>query len=434
MEDNTKTEKWYESLTIKLILLGAMTIIFLIPLQLIRMMISERGASSDNAKSEISELWGREQTLTGPILNIPVYRIASVEQGEERIERTVWHILPEQLDIAGSLDPEIRYKGIYEAVIYDSDLKIKGTFIVPEKRNDDYIILWDEASVTFGISDNRGLMDSVFLKFNGQQIEAIPGVTDQQIFKSGISFPAPLIRENPQISFSLDIGLRGSGGLSFSPAGKTTTVSLLSGWSAPSFSGSFLPTRRDISDEGFSAEWAVTYLNRNFPQQWTGVYEGIEESSFGVDLLLEVDHYTKSERSAKYGILFVAFSFMTLLFVELTSARKIHIFNYFLVVVALVLFFSLLTSLSEHIGFNPAYLISALATILLISTFTGSIINKRKSFFIVGAILSVLYAFIFILLAMKEFSYLAGNIGLFAALAAIMWFASKTDYLTKSSV
>lgn len=434
MEDIGKTEKWYESLTVKLILLGGMTIIFLIPLELIRIMIAERGASSDDAKQEISEQWGREQTITGPILNIPVYRTTSVVKEEERIERTVWHILPEQLGFEGRLNPEIRYKGIYEAVIYDSDIKISGSFRVPGESPDDYTVLWNEASVTLGISDNRGLRDSLFMSINGVSTEAIPGVSDKQVFDSGITFPVERAAENQVIGFDLNLGLRGSGGVYFAPAGKTTRVSLSSGWSAPSFSGAFLPTSREISGEGFTAEWLVTHLNRNYPQQWTGTFSSINDSSFGVDLLLEVDHYTKSERSAKYGILFVAFTFMTLLFMELTSSRKIHIFNYFLVGVALVLFFSLLTSLSEHTGFNIAYLVSSVSTITLITLFTGSITGKGKSLLIVGSILSLLYTFIFILLALREFSYLAGNIGLFIALAAIMWFASKTEYLAKSSV
>jgi len=174
--------------------------------------------------------------------------------------------------------------------------------------------------------------------------------------------------------------------------------------------------------------------NRNFPQEWIGSGYSPDEESFGAELILEADHYQKSERSAKYGMLFIAFTFLVLLFIELSSEKRIHIFNYFLVSLALVLFFSLLNSLGEHIGFNPAYLISSVATIGLLTLFTRSLLKERKPILIFCGMLTVLYIFIFILLALKEFSYLAGNIGLFVALAAIMRLSAKTNLFRRSQI
>jgi len=209
-------------------------------------------------------------------------------------------------------------------------------------------------------------------------------------------------------------------------------VFISSEWDSPSFGGSFLPEERNISDKGFTSKWGVTHLNRNFPQEITGAYDGIESDSFGVDLIMEVDHYKKSERSAKYGILFIALTFMVLLFMELTYNRKIHIFSYFLVALALILFFSLLNSLSEQIGFNPAYIIASAATIILITFFTGALMEGKKTIIIISSLLTSLYAFIFILLALKEFSYLAGNIGLFIVLAVTMRLSARTKIFNRN--
>lgn len=434
MNTTTGETKWYETLTVKMILLGGLVIMLLIPLQLIKMVIRERASYAEGVKGEISAQWGGKQTITGPVLNIPVTRTSLLSDGKTITERDIWHLMPDQLNISGDIKPEIRYKGIYEAVVYNSELLIGGSFILPEAVNDNFTAQWDEAYITFGISDNRGLRDTIILSFGDNSIEAAPGVNDRQLFPAGITFAVPPVIPGETYRFSMDLGLSGSGGIYFAPAGKTTRVSLKSSWKAPSFGGSFLPAERETGDQGFTSDWVVTHLNRNFPQEFTGPNQGLNDNSFGVDLIMEVDHYLKSERSAKYGILFIALTFMVLLFIELTAERKIHIFSYLLVALALVLFFSLLNSLSEVIGFNPSYLISSAATIVLVTLFTGSLVNGRKTLFAIGGMLTLLYAFIFILLSLKQYSYLAGNIGLFIALAVTMRLTARTKIFNRSTI
>ena len=430
----TNNTKWYETMTVKMILLGIMAIMFLIPLQLIKMVIRERENNSETVKQEISEQWGKLQTISGPVLNVPVYRISSSESKSEPTRR-IWHILPENLDISGEINPEIRYKGIYETVIYDSDFKINGSFKIPgggEKEN--YKVIWDEAYLCVGVTDNRGLKNMVSMKLNKKELMAEPGLADRDLFVSGISFPVSINPETEEYTFSLDLGLKGSEGIYFTPVGKNTSVRIASLWTAPSFNGQFLPEERHINEDGFDASWQVSHLTRNFPLEWIGTISDIEEQSFGVDLILEVDHYQKSERSSKYGLLFIAFTFMVLIFLELSSDRRIHIFNYFLVSLALILFFSLLNALSEHIGFNPAYMLASASTVILITAFSGSIMKKRKAYFITGGLLSGLYLFLFFLLALNEYAYLAGNIGLFIGLASVMWLTSRTEIFKKNGL
>ena len=433
--ENQNDIKWYESLTFKMALLGILAIMFLVPLQLIKMVINERAENSRNVQEQISEEWGKTQIIMGPVLNVPVTRIKY--SGEERISTTevIWHIMPELLEITGELSPQIRYKGIYESVIYESNLKMTGSFEIPGQKEDaDMDIKWENAYYTLGITDNRGIIkDLVMISDNGM-IDAQPGVYDHDISSSGVSFPSEISPGTTRLEFEINLGLRGSSGIFFTPTGKSTSVNIESSWTAPSFTGNYLPETRTMGDQGFSAHWYITHLNRNFPQSWFGSSYQPEEEHFGVNLLQEVDHYRKSERSAKYGLLFIAFTYLVFLFIELSSDRKIHLFHYFLVALSLVLFFSLLNSLSEQIGFGFAYLISSGSTIALLSVFSGILLKKPKYIIMIGGMLILLYAFIYILLSLNEFAYLAGNIGLFISLAVIMWLSAKTDLFKRTGI
>lgn len=425
------TDKWHQSLTVKLALLCILGLVMLVPLQMIKEMIREREGNAEKVMKDISLQWGGKQCFSGPVLNIPLRNRDAATAG--KTDGGIWHILPESLVIKGGIEPEIRYKGIYKSVVYDSKLSIKGDFIIPEAASPgEYEVMWDEAYYTAGITDNRGLKGSIRIKTGDTEPEAEPGVRDKEIFSSGISFPGTGIAPGDSIPFEMDINLSGSEGLLFTPLGKTTRVMISSDWDSPRFSGSFLPAERTVDESGFTAGWEVTHLNRNYPQTWTGSSFDPLVSSFGVDLFQPVDHYQKSWRSSRYGILFIALTFFVLIFLEVTRKETIHIFHYLLVSLGLVLFFSLLNSLSEQTGFNTAYLLSALATILLISVFTFTLFRDKKPALIVFFMLAVLYSFIFVLLTLDEYAYLAGNAGLFILLAVIMGLSGRMELLKKS--
>ncbi len=424
--ESLKQEKWYQSMTVKMVLLAIMGLMLLIPLVLINEVIRERSLNAETARTEIGALWASAQTITGPVLNVPGTKVIG---DDGRYVTTTMHILPDDLKVNGVLMPEVRYRGIYETVVYNSDLKISGSFsIAGYEHLNDYTWQWEQAYISLGVSDNKGISDRADLTIDGVVIGAQPGAGQPDLFEKGISFPMPLDPE--KISgfkgdFSLAIGLKGSGSVAFSPVGRTTEVTLSSEWEAPKFTGNFLPADRDVTDEGFTANWSVTHLNRSFPQVWAGQSYSPAADAFGVDLIMEADHYTKAERSAKYGLLFIALTFLVLIIIELRSAQRIHIFYYLLTALALILFFSLLTALSEHIGFNPAYLISAAATIGLLTAFFGSLLKKGWMVLLISGLLTVLYVFIFFLLAMKDYAFLVGNIGLFLMLAVLMIVSAK---------
>jgi inner membrane protein len=426
----SNNDKWHQSLTIKMGVLVFLGLLFLIPMEMIKSVILERQKNSEKVRSDISQQWAINQTVTGPVLNVPVKTIPKSKEEKEIV--LTWHILPEQLEIKGEISPEIRHRGIYKAVVYDSRLNLSGRFIIPDSYSiRDYKILWKDAYYTLGITDNRGIRGDLKLTIDSSDFEAVPGVKDTDIFKSGISFIPSFVGSPGNHSFKITMDLSGSEGLYFIAVGKTTRSFIKSTWNSPSFSGKFLPTVRSIDNSGFNSEWLVTNLNRNFPQNWIGNEYNINENFFGVDLLLTVDHYQKAFRCAKYGLLFIALTFMVLIFLELTTKAKIHVFNYFLVALALALFFSLLTALSEQLGFGLAYLLSSFATILMLTLFSRSFISKWNAVISVSGLLTFLYGFIYVILSLNDFAFLAGNIGLFILLAVVMRFSGKINLFRK---
>ena len=418
------TKKWQYSLTLKIILLTVGGLFLLVPLEMIKSIIRERQQNSEKVRQEIALQWAGRQNVTGPVLNIPVKIIPGNDKTSPY--KILYHIMPEALDISGDVSTEKRHRSIYEAVVYNSKMTLKGEFHIPEiNPEQESEILWKEAYFTLGISDNRGIKGVVALKAANTSVEAVPGLRDNEVFATGISFPFPLSDSENSIPFELDLALSGSEDLSFSPAGKTTNVSLTSPWPSPGFNGSFLPSNRTIDETGFRANWQITNLNRNFPQSWDGNEFKPANDSFGVEFVLQADHYQKSLRSAKYGILFIALTFLALLFAEMSAGENLHILSYLLVSLALVLFFSLLNALSEHTGFNLAYLIASASTISLVVTFLLKLVNKRKSVVLIAGMLVFLYVFTFILLTLNDYAYLAGNIGLFVLLAVAMGLSLK---------
>ncbi|HEY0899933.1 MAG TPA: cell envelope integrity protein CreD, partial [Sphingobacteriaceae bacterium] len=286
--------------------------------------------------------------------------------------------------------------------------------------------LWQEASLLFDISDVRGIEDELIMQFGRQSLRLEPGrfVTDQ--FKSALG---SAVQIDPSDSltkeFNLEFSLRGSGQMLFVPAGKTTTVQMQSSWPNPSFTGNYLPGTRNVSEKGFDATWKVLYLNRNFPQQWTGVSGKINESAFGTDLLQPVDVYQKSTRSVKYALLCIVLTFTAFLLIELVYSRSLHPFHYVLVGFALCIFYTLLLSVSEYLDFNLAYLLATVATVTMVAVFVRSVLGSSRIAGFVALILTMMYGFIFILIQSQDYALLMGSIGLFLTLALVMYFSRK---------
>ena len=280
----------------------------------------------------------------------------------------------------------------------------------------------------------RGIKNQLVVDINGSPNAVIAGTSQHQIASSGVSIPLKGISEmlNNKIDFKYDLDLQGSNNLSFIPIGNTTDIKIKSSWNAPSFNGTFLPDERSVSDSGFEAQWHILQLNRNYPQMWEGnMYsETMHSSAFGVNLIESLDDYQKSMRSVKYAILIIASTFLVFFLVEMMNGKRIHPFQYILVGLALCLFYILLVAISEQLNFNAAYIISAAAIVVMISLYSISIFTSKKLSFLLFAILTVLYGFLFVTLQMSDYALLTGSIGLTIMLASTMYFTRNINWYT----
>lgn len=418
------------SLGARLFIIAFLTLILLIPSVFIMELISEREQRRDTVTEEISRKWGAEQTLVGPLITVPY--TYSYQNGA-KVEQTLRyaHFLPEYLHIEGIVTPEIRYRGIYEVIVYNTRLTLSGTFgaldladfKIPREE-----FLLEDAFVSVGISDMTGLRDIVEINWNGREYIASPGVETNDVIESGFSFSPDPGPDSRAFNFDFELNLNGSMGLLFSPVGEQTTVQITSDWPNPSFTGHFLPVSREVNTGGFSATWNVLNLNRNFPQHWLGSKQEVTTSTFGVNLLQRVDEYQKTMRTVKYAIMFISLSFLTFFMFELLNRKTIHPFQYLFIGTALLIFYILLLSISEYTSFNVAYFLASVPTILMISLYSRSVLEDGIKSGIISLVLIVLYGYLYILLQLQDYALLVGSIGLFSVLGLVMFLTRNLNW------
>lgn len=438
------------SITLKIISIGFVVLVLLIPTSLLNSLVNERQQLRDGAIKEVSSKWGGSQTLGGPVLTVPFLQSTLDDRGKKTQMIKYAHFLPDTLAFEGTMQPEKRYRGIYVVVLYHSNIHVSGHFGNLNLKAINEPVdqwLWDESFISFGISDMKGIKNQINFSFNDSTYEFGPGIPIHDIFTSGISFP---IKIDPKAlgKFSLDLDLNGSSYLHFLPLGKKTTVALKSPWTNPSFEGSFLPEERSIEKDGFKANWKVLQLNRNFPQQGVGSFVHFEEntptysdpdevyvsnpvqntSAFGVKLLLPIDEYKKTLRSTKYGVMFLILTFTTFFFLEVLNKKRLHPIQYLLVGFAICLFYVLLLSISEHTSFDIAYLIGCGTISALIIGYCHPIFKKFSITALIAAQLLILYGFFYSLLQLEDYSLLLGSLGLLVILASVMYLTRSLDW------
>ena len=435
-----KASNWIKnSLTIRLITIGILILFLLIPVSMVKNLIKEREYRQQDAIEEVSSKWGKKQTVTGLVLTVPYNTYSKVfdtktEKYNLIKSREYAHFLPDQLTINGEVLPELRYRGIYEVIVYNSKLNLTGSFSNPtfeEWKITDENILWEDAYISMGLSDLRGLQNKISLNWNGKQYDFNPGIESNDVIRNGISCRIPVYPKKTGAfdkNFSLELNFNGSSALNFIPLGKSTNVSIKSPWKNPSFDGAFLPDEREINEDGFTAKWDVLHLNRPYPQSFRGSTRGIQNSSFGVNLIVPIDEYQKSMRSAKYAVMFITLTFLLFFFVQILNGVRIHPIQYIIVGLALCVFYTLLVALSEHIPFKYSYLISSVSIISMITLYAQSISKNLKLTYVIGLILIMLYLFIYSIIQMQDYALLMGSFGLFLVLATIMYLSRKINW------
>lgn len=424
------------SVSKKIVIICFLILILLIPSGFLLSLISERESIKNAGLAEVSSKWGASQNIGGPVIFVPV--VSERIENEKKITTVTDYvkILPESLSITSNVVPEIRYRGIYKYVLYSSKLNFNGNFDFAAMTNLKLYgsqLKWDDAIVQIGVSDMIGIKELVNLKWNNESLPFSPGIKNKDVFPSGLTANLKIAsppKPEEKFNFSFNLSIKGSEELSYLPLGKETVVKLESNWGNPSFSGAFLPESREITTTKFTATWKVLDLNRNYPQYWLGQVnqQDITTSKFGINFLIPVDAYKQTNRAVKYMLMFVSLTFIIFFFSEIMNKRKIHPIQYLLVGFSLVIFYLLLISISEHINFYIAYIISSISTVLVISLYSLSIFKAKKFSLLVGAQLSLLYGFLYVLLVNQDYSLLLGSLGTFVVIALLMYITRNIDW------
>ncbi len=440
------------------VFIALITIMLLVPLGLVEGMVFERSYLYDDATHEIASSWGGEQTVSGPALIIP-YQVwhdrkdmikvivGNKEQLQEKITRE-YHtrhkvVLPSDLTFDAALATEMRYRGIYKQALYTAPVDIHGSFTLPQVKDfsaNTTKIYWDQAWLSIGITDLKTIAEAEPPLFNGKPLPAYkPGAEAGSILGPGFHSDAALDEQSAgqTIPFALKLKIRGSGGIAFTPVGEKTVINMSGNWSSPSFQGNLLPAERTITDKDFSARWVISNLTRSYPQTGDletyrsgkdyGNYEGksaITGFTAGMTLLEPVSLYRMVKRSVAYGILFIAVTFVALFAFEMISRRRMHLLQYAMVGLSMSLFYLALLSLSEHIGFGPAFTAAAAVTVLMNSLYLASALQSLAKGLLMGGLLSGLYALLFSLLRMQDFALVMGT-GLVLTMMAVLMFVTR---------
>lgn len=429
------------SVSLKVAAIGFLILVLLIPLSMIRDVIADRGAVRYEAAQEIMRTWGAEQLVAGPILVVPFEETLPTHGGQTIVTRNKAYVLPQDLDISAVVNHEVRYRGLHKVPVYSATMTLSGTLppiVLDSLGVPPEAIIWNGVYLAVSVSDARAIATTPTLNAGGQTVRFQPG--GDIIGQLSLSIAAPLDaaldlqQALEPIPFSLTLDLNGTHGLRFIPLGDTTTAKVDSSWPSPSFVGSYLPENRDVSDDGFSARWQLASIGRELPSRWIHgriADSLVFESAFGFELYIPVSLYRLTLRAAKYGILFVGLTFVAYFMFEVIVGLRLHPLQYLLVGFANTLFYLLLISLAEHTGFGWAYLLSSAASSGLIVGYSHAVLASRARAAIIGLILLLLYAFLYMTLKAESYALLAGSIGLWVGLAVIMYLTRRIDWYSR---
>lgn len=465
-------ERLANSVVVKLAVILILVLFLLIPMSWVNDLISERKYREQSVNAEVASKWGGSQVMSGPIIGIPYIRQYNTTitdaQGnsktEQKTEKDYVFLAANKQDVSSSVAPEYLKRGIYQAVVYNAQVSLKGDFqeldLAKLELTPD-LLLWEQAKVFIGLSDLKGLKSVPYITYADKTSSFQIRHDEVNLFENTMAADIDLSNRSTVNNFQIDLDVRGSKALTVFPTANETALKVTGDWGNPSFNGGFLPEERDVSETQFTAIWRIPSFSRKFPQQWKsdkerlysvshidladeaydpyGRQEAVMVASHSteissdsdmvqVNFLVSMNNYQKTSRVAKYAVLVILLTFTSLLFTEIVKKKRVHIIQYVLIGCAMVLFYSLLLAISEHIGFNLSYLLSAFATTFLIAFFVYGITKDKKTAAIFSSILALFYFFIFFLLQLQDYALIVGTIGVFVILAVLMRVTLRIDW------
>ena len=432
------------SITARMLVVGILLFVLLIPLEFVKSLISERAYRQEEVVREINSKWGNEVIISGPILKIPyktfkkekVY-LENSKSYETKTEEIIQYayLFPDDLQIQSEVNTkeEPLKRSIYESVVFTADLSIEGYFPKIDLLENDILpedIVWEKISVFIKSTNLKGIRNNLEIQLANQTLALNPQYSEEYLNTIASKPFDYLSAAQEKIPFHLALKVNGTEALKFIPIGKQTVAQMKSNWHSPSFDGRYLPEdgSRDITQNGFEASWKVLQINRQFQQKFFNNLPDLSGFAFGANLIIPVDEYQKSERAAKYGFMVIGLTLLVFLLIQLASKIYIHPFQYLMIGLALVMFYTLLISISEHSSFFKAYVMAATSVLGLITLYSRVILRGFRFPMLVGASLASLYGFIYVIIQLEKYALLVGSIGLFVILAIVMFASRKIDW------
>ncbi len=422
---------WTSGIGFKIGAAGIISVLLLVPLQLIHLLIAERNQRKHEVVRQLGEQWGQSMTLRGPILVVPT-----------RAGGTYRYLLPESLRIDADVPVEERYRSIFRIPTYRAELSLQGSYALadllpepavgPTEYPGDDELDWAAAQLLLLVAPHGQPAVRGSIEWAGRTVEL-------QVSSDRFGISGPVLhaaaridpRGEPDWSFAGTVEAYGSQGLHIAPLGKAMRVTMSSDWPHPSFDGARIPTRRSIDDEGFEASWELSapllglvpsHLGPNPPGA------ALNSPALGVRFIDAVSHYRQVTRGVKYAILIIVLTFVAFFLFEMLSGLSIHPVQYLLVGCALILFYLLLLSLSEHLSFGLSYLIAAGAVVLLVAAYARAMLRSTGRASLCGAGIGGLYGLLYVILQEERLALLAGAWTLFAMLALVMYLTRNVDW------
>lgn len=429
VETNTKESN---HLILKASIVGGLILVMLVPMIFLDSLVNERKTLKDEVVTEVSSKWAGKQFISNPYILLPYTDSMMNDKGRQVTVTKFITVLPEDNKLDGELVPELRKRSIYEVPLYHADVTMKGYFNLSQIEK--YIPLskidFSKAKICLGLTEFKGIEESISIRLNESDLNLLAGLPYTSVHENGVSALFPITYESlgKKLNYDMKLKVKGSVDLMFEPLSGNSHFNLHSTWPSPSFMGNQLPGTREVSDSGFKASWSFNQANLPFDLILPNKDISEHELSFGLSLLQPIDSYSQTKRCIKYAILIIGLTFSLFFIIEIMQKNAFHPVQYLLVGLAVSVFYTLLLSISEFLNFPYAYLIASAATVCLIAYYAFTHFKNVKTSFVFGGFISLLYAFIFVLLTLEDTALLAGSVSLFIILASVMYFTRKINW------
>ncbi|MEH8176233.1 cell envelope integrity protein CreD [Aeromonas veronii] len=416
--------------THKIFLLLLLSLLLMVPVQSIMELNRERQAYRAQAIKQIMASTSGPQRLIGPVIVLPYTRELILTNGKEtrrEVETRYRYLLPEQLTATANMEVTPRKLGIYQAQLYQANVTLTGQLPAIPDWQPPRDSIRGQPYLSLIVSDARGIIQIPTITFANELLTVTPGARLGN--RSGVH--VPLTTKQQQGGwFDIKISLQGMEKFTLIPVGRDSKLTLSGNWPHPNFLGDFLPTTRTVKDQGFNADWQTSWFATDMENQFPDMIQSAPKHlpSFSVSLVQPVDHYQLNERAAKYALLFIGLTFISFFMFELLKGLRVHPIQYALVGMGLAIFYLVLLALTEHLGFGWAYLVAALASVLLNGFYLSHVLGGPKQGIGFAALLGLVYAILYSLLQAEEIALLLGALLLFATLALIMLLTRKLDW------